>query len=77
MECFSPCNPNYMQSFVAAWRDRSIVQALLAQLTWYHNLRSQHLYRRIEDAAIAQQPVSQVLAIPELLRSFEQFFRTP
>ncbi len=38
MKGFSPRNLKYMRSFAAAWTDRSIVQALLAQLTWYHNI---------------------------------------
>jgi hypothetical protein len=27
-----------MRAFSAAWRDRAIVQGLLAQITWYHNI---------------------------------------
>ena len=38
MKGFSPRNLKYMRSFAATWPDRSIVQALLAQLTWYHNI---------------------------------------
>lgn len=34
----SPRNLRYMRAFAAAWRDREIVQAALAQLSWYHNL---------------------------------------
>ena len=38
MKGFSPRNLKYMRSFAATWADRSIVQELLAQLTWYHNI---------------------------------------
>ena len=38
MKGFSPRNLKYMRSFAAAWTDQSIVQAPLAQLTWYHNI---------------------------------------
>ena len=38
MKGFSPRNLKYMRAFAAAWPDRSIVQATLAQLTWYHHI---------------------------------------
>ena len=38
MKGFSPRNLKYMRSFAAAWTDPSIVQAPLAQLSWYHNI---------------------------------------
>jgi predicted nuclease of restriction endonuclease-like (RecB) superfamily len=38
MRGFSPRNIKYMRAFAAAWQDREIVQASLAQLTWYHNI---------------------------------------
>jgi predicted nuclease of restriction endonuclease-like (RecB) superfamily len=38
MKGFSPRNLKYMRSFADAWPDLSIVQELLAQLTWYHNI---------------------------------------
>jgi hypothetical protein len=38
MKGFSPRNLKYMRAFAAAWPDRSIVQAPLAQLTWYHHI---------------------------------------
>jgi len=38
MQGFSPRNLKYMRSFAAAWTDEAIVQAPLAQLTWYHHL---------------------------------------
>lgn len=47
MKGFSPRNLKYMRSFAAAWPERSIVQASLAQLTWYHNLA---LLEKLSDA---------------------------
>ncbi|THJ16470.1 MAG: DUF1016 domain-containing protein [Nitrospira sp. CG24D] len=38
MKGFSPRNLKYMRAFASAWPDRNIVQAALAQLTWYHQL---------------------------------------
>ena len=38
MKGFSPRNLKYMRAFSAAWPDRQIVQASLAQLTWYHHI---------------------------------------
>ena len=38
MKGFSPRNLKYMRAFAAAWPKRKIVQAALAQLTWYHNI---------------------------------------
>ncbi len=38
MRGFSPRNLKYMRAFAAAWPDREVVQASLAQVTWYHNL---------------------------------------
>ncbi len=38
MKGFSPRNLKYMRAFAAAWPDRAIVQASLAQLTWYHHI---------------------------------------
>jgi predicted nuclease of restriction endonuclease-like (RecB) superfamily len=35
---FSPRNLKYMRAFAEAWPDEAIVQAVLAQITWYHNL---------------------------------------
>lgn len=35
MKGFSPRNLKYMRAFAAAWPDRQIVQASLAQLPWY------------------------------------------
>lgn len=38
MKGFSPRNLKYMRAFAAAWPDQQLVQATLAQVTWYHNL---------------------------------------
>jgi predicted nuclease of restriction endonuclease-like (RecB) superfamily len=38
MKGFSPRNLKYMRAFAAAWPDRQIVQASLAQLPWYHHI---------------------------------------
>jgi predicted nuclease of restriction endonuclease-like (RecB) superfamily len=38
MKGFSPRNLKYMRAFAAAWPERQIVQASLAQLTWYHQI---------------------------------------
>lgn len=38
MKGFSPRNLKYMRAFAAAWPDRAIVQAPLAQLPWYHQI---------------------------------------
>ncbi len=38
MQGLSARNLKYMRAFAEAWPDPAIVQAQLAQLTWYHNL---------------------------------------
>lgn len=38
MRGFSARNLKYMRAFAEAWPDESIVQAALAQITWYHNI---------------------------------------
>ena len=38
MKGFSPRNLKYMRAFSFAWPEREIVQELLAQITWYHNI---------------------------------------
>ncbi len=35
---FSPRNLKYMRKFAESWSDKAIVQEVLAQITWYHNL---------------------------------------
>lgn len=46
MKGFSSRNLEYMRAFATAWPDRSIVQELLAQITWYHNIA---LLERLDD----------------------------
>lgn len=38
MKGLSPRNLKYMRAFAEAWPKREIVQAVLAQITWYHNI---------------------------------------
>jgi predicted nuclease of restriction endonuclease-like (RecB) superfamily len=38
MTGFSPRNLKYMRAFAEAWPEEAIVQATLAQITWYHNI---------------------------------------
>jgi predicted nuclease of restriction endonuclease-like (RecB) superfamily len=38
MKGFSVRNLKYMRKFAESWRDVSIVQELLAQITWYHHI---------------------------------------
>ena len=38
MKGFSPRNLKYMRAFAEAWPDEPFVQAVLAQLPWYHHL---------------------------------------
>jgi predicted nuclease of restriction endonuclease-like (RecB) superfamily len=38
MTGFSPRNLKYMRAFAEAWPDEALVQATLAQITWYHNI---------------------------------------
>jgi predicted nuclease of restriction endonuclease-like (RecB) superfamily len=38
MKGFSPRNLKYMRAFAGAWPDADFVQAVLAQLPWYHQL---------------------------------------
>jgi len=46
---FSPRNLKYMRAFAAAWPDKSIVQGILAQITWYHHIALLHKLDRKED----------------------------
>jgi predicted nuclease of restriction endonuclease-like (RecB) superfamily len=39
MQGFSPRNLKYMKAFAEAWPDRSIVQQVVAQIPWGHNVR--------------------------------------
>jgi len=47
MKGFSPRNLKYMRAFAFAWPQREIVQEVLAQITWYHNLA---LLDKLDDA---------------------------
>ncbi len=38
MKGFSSRNLKYMRKFAEHWLDRGIVQEVLAQIPWYHNL---------------------------------------
>ena len=38
MKGISPRNLKYMRAFAEAWPEEPIVQGVLAQITWYHNL---------------------------------------
>ena len=38
MQGLSPRNFSYMKAFAEAWPEESILQAVLAKLTWYHNI---------------------------------------
>ncbi|HTV56263.1 MAG TPA: PDDEXK nuclease domain-containing protein [Terriglobia bacterium] len=38
MTGFSPRNLKYMRAFAEGWPNEAIVQATLAQITWYHNI---------------------------------------
>ena len=49
MKGFSPRNLKYMRAFAAAWPKKEIVQEVLAQITWYHNLA---LLEKLKDAKI-------------------------
>ena len=42
-------NLKYMRAFAPVWTDREIVQAPLAQLTWYHHLA---LIEKLDDKAV-------------------------
>lgn len=49
MKGFSPRNIKYMRAFASAWQDCKIVQAVLAQLTWYHNIALLEKLKTSED----------------------------
>ena len=44
---YSPRNLRYMRSFASAWPSRTILQAPLAELPWYHHLA---LLQKLDDA---------------------------
>ena len=47
MRGLSPRNLKYMRAFGSAWPERQIVQEVLAQITWYHNIA---LLEKLDDA---------------------------
>ena len=49
MPGLSARNLKYMRAFAGAWTDPAIVQAPLAQLTWYHNLTLVEKIKRPEE----------------------------
>ena len=60
MKGFSPRNLKYMRAFAAAWPDRAIVQAPLAQLPWYHHSALlEKLEKREERLWYAQRVIEQ------------------
>jgi predicted nuclease of restriction endonuclease-like (RecB) superfamily len=48
MKGISPRNLKYMRRFAQAYPDESIVQDVLAQITWYHNIT---ILYKLKDAA--------------------------
>lgn len=49
MHWLLPRNLKYMRAFAAAWPDREIVQEVLAQITWYHNIA---LLEKVADSTV-------------------------
>jgi predicted nuclease of restriction endonuclease-like (RecB) superfamily len=49
MSGLSARNLNYMRAFASVWTDREILQAPLAELTWYHHLA---LIEKLDDKAV-------------------------
>ena len=49
MKGFSPRNLKYMRAFAEAWPDEAIVQQLVAQIPWGHNVRILDLVKAPED----------------------------
>jgi predicted nuclease of restriction endonuclease-like (RecB) superfamily len=47
MRGLSPRNLKYMRAFASTWSERRIVQEVLAQITWYHNIA---LLEKLDDA---------------------------
>ena len=46
---FSPRNLKYMRKFAQSWPEKEIVQEVLAQITWYHNLA---LLEKLKDSKL-------------------------
>ena len=51
MRGFSPRNLKYMRAFAEAWAEEEFVQAVLAQITWYHNIALIEKLQTPEDRA--------------------------
>jgi predicted nuclease of restriction endonuclease-like (RecB) superfamily len=51
MRGFSPRNLKYMRAFAEAWAEEEFVQAVLAQITWYHNIALMEKLKTPEDRA--------------------------
>ena len=49
MKGLSPRNLKYMRAFASAWPDRKIVQEVLAQIPWYHNIA---LLEKVQDREV-------------------------
>lgn len=49
MKGLSPRNLKYMRAFAETWPERKIVQEVLAQITWYHNIA---LMEKLDDREI-------------------------
>lgn len=49
MKGFSPRNLKYMRSFAVHWPDLTIVQEVLAQLPWYHNITLMEKLNTVEE----------------------------
>ena len=49
MRGLSPRNLKYMRAFASAWSEREIVQEVLAQITWYHNIA---LLEKVDDQSV-------------------------
>lgn len=59
MKGFSPRNLEYMRAFARSWPDEAVLQAVLAKLTWYHNLA---LLEKLDDPQLRFWYAGQALA---------------
>jgi len=73
MQGLSPRNLKYMRAFAAAWPNRAIVQRIVAQLPWRHNIA---LIERLDNTKTrmwyAQQTIQQGWSQPILCLQIEQ-----
>jgi predicted nuclease of restriction endonuclease-like (RecB) superfamily len=58
MTGFSSRNLKYMRAFAEAWSDEGFVQAVLAQIPWYHNTT---LLDKVKDSAVREFYVRQTI----------------